>query len=296
MRLKGISNVLTIRIKRFAALCSLSLAFVFYGCETVVEVDLPPYSPQIVINRFFSPSNVFTVNVSQSLSILDDDYLEYIDNAVVELYENGSQLGTMSYIGNGDYTLNSTAKAGNNYTLVVYASGYESITASDTVPYAVPIISLSLNDSAGVSQFGDEYAEVTITFTDPKTTKNYYHVEVYEYNSFSGWEEVVYITSTDPGVTSNVYDSGILLSDALFDGNTHSLKINFDNYYLNSSNADLYVRLHSTSKAYYFYRKTLLLHQQNKNNPFAEPVQVYNNVENGLGIFACYNTHEEIIP
>ena len=46
------------------------------------------------------------------------------------------------------------------------------------------------------------------------------------------------------------------------------------------------VYLHNISKSYYYYRTSLELYQSASGNPFAQPVQVYSNIENGFGVFA----------
>ena len=46
------------------------------------------------------------------------------------------------------------------------------------------------------------------------------------------------------------------------------------------------IRLVNTSEAYFNYLKSFNMYQRASGNPFATPVQVYSNVENGMGIFA----------
>jgi hypothetical protein len=51
----------------------------------------------------------------------------------------------------------------------------------------------------------------------------------------------------------------------------------------------MYVVLLSVSESYFRYLKATEFQENNEDNPFATPVQVYNNIENGLGIFAGYS-------
>lgn len=44
------------------------------------------------------------------------------------------------------------------------------------------------------------------------------------------------------------------------------------------------------SEAYFLYKETYALQQSVDGDPFAEPVTVFNNIENGYGIFAGYRT------
>ena len=84
-------------------------------------------------------------------------------------------------------------------------------------------------------------------------------------------------------------------NDILFNGQTKSLEIslpNEDNYWNEAGyiwsyrNIGLRFYLHNISQDYYYYRRSLELYNQSSDNPFAQPVQVYSNIENGFGIFA----------
>ena len=53
----------------------------------------------------------------------------------------------------------------------------------------------------------------------------------------------------------------------------------------------LYWTLKNHSEDYYMYKKTFNVYQSVRGNPFAEPVQVFSNIENGYGIFwICSNS------
>ena len=52
----------------------------------------------------------------------------------------------------------------------------------------------------------------------------------------------------------------------------------------------MYLQVLYISEAYYQYLKTARLHDDTLANPFAEPLNVYGNVENGYGIFAGYSS------
>jgi len=56
--------------------------------------------------------------------------------------------------------------------------------------------------------------------------------------------------------------------------------------------------LSSVSEDYYKYNVTLAKYEQTQGDPFAQPVQVYSNIENGFGIFGGYSSFSDtlIIP
>ena len=86
-----------------------------------------------------------------------------------------------------------------------------------------------------------------------------------------------------------------LFNDLLFNGQNKSLELEipYDNfsgievgYEWSYKTLSVRVYLHNISKSYYYYRTSLELYQSASGNPFAQPVQVYSNIESGFGVFA----------
>jgi len=57
----------------------------------------------------------------------------------------------------------------------------------------------------------------------------------------------------------------------------------------------LFVELINGSNSFDRYFKSSILEQDNYLNPFAEPVYIYSNINNGVGIFAGYNSRISVI-
>ncbi len=57
----------------------------------------------------------------------------------------------------------------------------------------------------------------------------------------------------------------------------------------------LHILLRTTTKEYYDYFYTRDLQASVENNPFAQPVQVFDNVKGGLGIFAGFSQVEKTV-
>ena len=55
------------------------------------------------------------------------------------------------------------------------------------------------------------------------------------------------------------------------------------------------VQLVHVSSDYFNYRKSLKLALNANGNPFAQQVQIYSNIERGLGVFAGYAAAEEVL-
>lgn len=53
-------------------------------------------------------------------------------------------------------------------------------------------------------------------------------------------------------------------------------------------NSEAWLKFFALSKSAFEFKTTYIKQQLNRENPFAQPVQVFNNIRNGLGIFAGY--------
>ena len=139
------------------------------------------------------------------------------------------------------------------------------------------------------------------------------------------WEGRGNIQSDNP-IVDNVFDryrSELLFKDVSFNGQQYELKTYlrfeegsiltafFNNAFVLEENAydskgniirqpgdtagifTLYAVLRTTTEEYYQYNFTSDLQASVESNPFAQPVQVYDNIENGLGIFAGYSQVEK---
>ena len=80
------------RLRRLAALAA-ALPLLFAACdfEQVIELDVPPYEPRLVLGGFPTPDSVFAVRVGRSASALapsDFDPLALVvDDARLALFD-----------------------------------------------------------------------------------------------------------------------------------------------------------------------------------------------------------------
>ena len=98
------------------------------------------------------------------------------------------------------------------------------------------------------------------------------------------------LESDDPIVQNNnaVGYDGIFLRDILFNSGEGNVS-----FKTSSSNIEYFpaiiVTLRTVSEDFYNYKITGSLHDNSSDNPFAQPVNVYKNIDNGFGIFAGYS-------
>lgn len=292
-------------MKNLLPLLLIFSALTLSNCTKEIEFDAQDIAPRIVVNSLFTNDSIWAAHISRSVGVLETTSYTTIDDANVNIFDaNANLVTTLTHQGNGLYTSPTglTPQANQSYTIEASASGYESVNASNSIPSAVPIYQLDTVTSTNSD--GETILEATITFQDPPNISNYYMLEVFVTGMYyNEWEqdsieirEPLQISCDDINVeTVNRFNFGgfentylyLMLKDQNFDGENYSLTFSVINY-AELKDMDLFgeIRLVNTSEEYFNYLKSFNMYQRTINNPFATPVQVYSNVNNGMGIFA----------
>ena len=279
------------------------------ACSKVVEVDIPFEKPNIVVNSLIHPDTFFTAELTQSNFILDTlDYFRYILDAQVEVYEDGNYLGDLLYDNLYFNYANNTLfpKPGSIYELRVLKPNYELVTAQTTVPVAAPQFEI-LNIQDVIGEFGNIEKELTIKITDvPENSYYEFFIKEYQfnYNNASGntivEDSVLYrlgMMTSDLLVSPDgdiYYSNEFLFDDVLFRNSSYTFKLSLPylsyNFTLNKLPPDYYllISMRSIHEEYYKYKVSYNKQREVEFSPFAESVFVYNNINNGLGLFSSY--------
>jgi hypothetical protein len=282
-------NKNVIRLKSNFIMLSLML---FASCEMIIPVDIPDHKPQIVLNAILDPDEPLYVNVSKSLSIIDRAELPPIENAVVEIYENNNFLQVLPYISYGYYgDEDFFPKPDMEYQIRVKAKPFDSVYAITKIPALPQNTEPHLKDSVKKSDF-ESLASVKFGIIDEPGKVNYYEITL-----LSALGYMIYPTIEDPSIETFYGSDGILFSDNRFNGTIKSIELLFPSYtlYDRGFNNDtlfmnephIFLIVSSVNEDYFKYRKTASKQAESRDNPFAEPVQVFGNINNGFGIFAA---------
>ncbi len=307
-------------LKNNIFIISLLLILGFSACEKTEKIDdFPLRHSKLVVNCYFSENEEWQFQVSKSLSVLDNAQLKLIDNATVKLFEDTSLLATVSEQNTMSwYTIpNIFPQVGHSYHIEVSSPDFgATLKASDNCPVPVPIdnVNLSITDSSFYSYVdydgtvftgGDITGKFDLSFDDPSNSSNYYQISVYsidtiwydEYN-FSLNKREIYLSSDDVVISGNSEVSSdsptLLFSDELFNGQKYSISLSFNDW-LDSEGKYYFLELESITKAGYLYRKTVEEFSNSQYDMFAEPVQVYSNIDGGFGIFAGYSSYVDSV-
>jgi hypothetical protein len=282
-------------------------AILFFGCDNTVEFDLPFEGEKLVVNCYFAADSIWYINVLRSMKTFAEDTEDstiYIANADLFVLDGE----TKHYLTYDEkyrtYTSIEKAEAGKKYTLSVSAPGYQSVTSTVTVPSAIPILDVTSTVIPNPQLPQQDIRTMDVVFNDPPGVENYYAITIYANKpSNEAVDDIEWWTPLEPTYyarglinveqyyhfkrTHSEYN--LLFSDQLFDGKEYHFKLELDEYKTGTPNTEYYVYLKSISKEYYQYRITYNKQRVIIDDPFATHVQVFNNIENGYGIFAAYS-------
>ena len=112
-------------------------------------------------------------------------------------------------------------------------------------------------------------------------------------------QELLFSTK-DPSITSSTTQdepfeeptfrgAAPFFKDTLFDGQAHEIELT-GSIYGPSGDHSLHLQVLHISGTYHEWLKTARLHDDTRQNVFAEPLSVRGNVDNGYGIFAGYSS------
>lgn len=209
-------------------------------------------------------------------------------------------------------------QSGKSYSITASKDGYETINAYSEVPpqLSTPII---YTDDLQIETTGYGGQEITgniwVDIDDVPNEENFYEFHLYRvfkdsiYDieivngipniTFTGEVDIsrnrIYTNVSDGSGNGTVNDELEFgpeisqYSDVTFDGQRKRFILSDINEYINGA-GHIELEIRSLSKDHYNYSTSWEKHYFNQGNFLAEPVIVYNNIENGYGIFAGYST------
>ncbi len=285
-----------------------------YGNEIVV---LAPFSPDIGDREWHR----FYLILMKSNDILDQsEKFERVNGAVVDFFEEGEyQFSLDNYNDNGLYTSPEATgiQSGKNYQIEIHSDEYGKITASSYIPKKVNVLKAYISDENyyDVSE-GIEKIELTLDIEDEANVENFYFLTLRTVarTDTSNHQSYPEFTFNDPifddgGFSEEFleieefinpqaqYDRSLTFRDELFDGQQKSLKVYIPKSalqgYIFDDEANVFIPVEqqpyfiigAMSRELYLYKRSAIAQSRISENPFAEAVRVYNNIEGGVGIF-----------
>ena len=212
-------------------------------------------------------------------------------------------------------------------TEIPVTASITSVDTSATITKTTPLVYYRSYDDVGytttdtVGTVTEKKIKFTVNIADRANYKNFYRLKVKhrsyydngtysEHNTYFNSEDLVFGSTSETELfeeeNTNYYHE---FNDNLFDGKTYGLTFSISTFQYNyfpgkepkddpwsptTIKQEILINIESISPAYYYY-----LNSRAKNEAyieiFSEPVQIYNNIVNGIGILGAYNTSITVI-
>lgn len=299
-------------IRNYILYTFIPAIFFLLGCEKEIPFKGETQQPLLVIHAFLSPYDSIYIHASRSRGISDLSAVKKIDNATIKILNGTEVVANFIYEKLGYYKPIEPfyPVAGINYKIEASAPDLPTVHAYETIPFIndfaiTPRITNNNNLSKTVN--------FDITLNDPSKTADYYSIKVYRIDSIyqdSSMVEVriepVFCTTTDPSIENidgldidigdgqNKYDQ-FFLRDDLFNGKNYRLTLKDSWNYTSDYPKTFVIEVNFLSEAYFNHTISKIKYLLTEDDPFSQPVQIYSNVENGLGIFAGHSTYRKPI-
>ena len=253
-----------------------------------------------------------------------------ITDAVVKLYRDGEFIATLTYVEPEPqpeyYPANPYSKYvsqgvkpvfGSTYRIEVEMAGMKKASGEATLPDIVPVIGL---DTIEVRQ-DEEYnlMDAKVRFSDPGGRNNFYRITArclegtYYGDKTIPWSPEIpvtvyesdcsYASGKDPVITPRKEDQDFfdmqinntyhIFSDELISGREYALTLEINHRWPDTDYYEFSVfnfELQSITEDLYMYLRTSSAHMQTNDAFITEPVLVYTNIENGLGVVGALSS------
>ena len=283
-------------------------ALTFTACSDdffsqTIEIDPPPYTKQMSFHLNLSDQDTsISVLLTRNYGILEtvpnqEDY--FLSGGSMALYKDGQPWLTLtpdsptsSFLFNGK--LPEPLQTGSAYEIRAEHPDYPAVSATQRMPAGFQVDSARVKRNTSSGQFGDKFDLVEVFLKDQPGVRNFYEVTLegvffYEqYDPNTGEVDTIYQRYSvypesfpDPNIVGGVNSSG-LISDQFFDGQSYK----FQAQVYASSGTKLLVRVRHITEEYYRWSRSYQEKIDTDGNPLVEPVSVFTNLKDGLGIFA----------
>ena len=265
------------------------------SCQKTVIIDVGQVKPRLVVNSILQKDSLLKIQLSKSKSMMDStQFISLINNATIKIFENDTLKQTLNRGIYGLYTASFKSKLYTNYRIEIENTGFGHVEASSRIPLTANLTSAT-QTSVLTPGSSSQYIKFRIGIKDEGIEPDYYYLRAF-----------IIKKGYKPGASSsNVMPCDIFSDDNVIITDDHTLKgVIFDDAAFISSNYELIVytpyritkdfnlwfELSSITSDYYKYLVSIVMQNNAGNNPFAEPVVIKSNVQNGTGIFGAQNS------
>ncbi|HXR81397.1 MAG TPA: DUF4249 domain-containing protein [Saprospiraceae bacterium] len=277
----------------------LGFSLLVAGCESTLDWTFDSL-PKLTIIAHPSTGNWDStrVYVYASLSPLDSSQFYTPAKLEVEVTELESELTfKLDSVRNGNKLYfefpPNFLKEGFQYSIKAYAPGFEPVHSTTEIPKPSQITDLQITDIKIEPSHLNDFKNILhykVTFNiEHQPTNRYYHLVFY---NVYGDNPTRYLV--DPELSDKIpfirnYDYGVLI-DRYDIPAGEPLEFSFVDWSIKNQDLQtVYVELRSITPDYYKYNSTLARQVIIRQDPFAEPIPIFNNIEGGFGNFSGFS-------
>jgi len=277
------------------------------ACVQEIPINPPKSSHHLVITGLISPKKAISLTISDLMAFTDTIIAKSPKILEISILQDNVLIGIPT--GSGpDICTSVYPNEGSEYTLIVRTES-DTLAAGTTVPTEILLLKADYWFSKIPSQNFDTPVEASITWEDPAGIENYYELQILDANmkalSFYQFDQI-----DDPVIQQesdlDYAPSSFVFTDRQFDGKPYTLGLRFQIGRYPTRPDSAYVVLRNLSEEYYHFKKSWHKHIFLQNTAIqwdgdlsfsmvysllfqGDPIPLYTNVQNGLGIFAGYS-------
>ncbi len=279
----------------------ISIVIFLSSCISEIPIDTEFVHDPIVITGLISPKNSPEIQINNTRS------LYWIDSTVVnepyslQLHENNKIIYSQ-YGDDPTIQLPFIPKEGDVYDLFLQV-GNNKTTANTSIPEKVIIQRAYIRYLEVTTMYFNKLSEVIIEWDDPVGFQNYYEIQLFD-SKGRPWRYQGFVNISDPILLQEAEldfePASFVFSDASFSGDQVHMSL-----FIGGHPKDIWLVLRSLSPEYYHYIKSWHKHIYQQYSGIeiddklddidyislllkGDPVPLYSNVSNGIGIFAGF--------
>ena len=295
--------------------------------ETVIDLDIPPHDPVLVLNGILDTDTNTQLVVSHSVGAFSNTNPSFINNANVILYKDNqfvdsllpdmtSLVYTYFYETVSDvdslpmyyYKSDHVPEKDASYRIEASHPDYEPISAETYIPNDIILYNIDIDTTSSQDRIG-----LTFSFDDNANEQNFYRLKLFSSCAKSWYDESGYLVvgerfrgdtwffSNDPSFPGGIPFDGytfegntVAFTDALFNGQKKTITLDIESELKYAECDTVIIRFSNFSDDTYSYYNSLGEHSDKGELGLfgGEVIPVYTNVRNGLGVFISTNSQK----
>lgn len=291
----------------------LCFMIAFQSCNEAIDLEIDAHTPVLVLNSILTPDTFINVSVSNSIGAFDVGNSSAVRDARLELYEDDVYMGNATFVEQGSmhgyYVFNGVyPSTGKLYKIEAAHDDYETAYAICAMPEVIELNEVKVDTvDRYISETSNMYKlKVNFEFEDDPSVENYYWLQMYRDTMYYGKISRVYFSSNEAAFGNDFenldadysfWGGQVLFTDGLFNGQIKSIELDLRSWVSQDivDDYNIILELSSLDKSYYQYKMSK--QKENDSDGFfgGEPVQIYSNVQNGLGVFVGKTTDTYLI-